>query len=187
MEEQRGWPYSTDLYISVPVVVATHTLPSLSAPTTSLHHALSNREAALLSMSFAPPPLLTTPAFLNPPTPTSRPRTALARPPRMSLSSSDRPALVHEPVVYNVALGSNMDAAKLVSRKNSDGTFIAPLDDGVPCTVRDWAMTFDYLAMPPREPVMSCGVPRKGDVLHGVLYKLSNESYQAVRTCLYIL
>lgn len=129
----------------------------------------------MLSLAFAPPPALPTPTFL------SRPRTALTRPPRMSLPSSDRPALAHEPVVYNVALGSNMDAAKLTSRKNSDGTFIAPLEDGVPCTVRDWAMTFDYLAMPPRECVMSCGVPRKGDVLHGVLYKLSNESYQTVR------
>lgn len=99
----------------------------------------------------------------------------------MSLDSPVRPPLVSEPVVYNVALGSNMDPAKMLWRKAGNGDCVTLLEEGVPCTVRDWAMTFDFLAMPPGEPVMSCGVPKEGAVLHGVLYKLSNADYQTVR------
>lgn len=94
---------------------------------------------------------------------------------------NERPKLALEEVVYNVAIGSNMDGAKLRSRKSGDGGTITPLSDGVPCKVHDWALSFDFLFLPPTEPVMAAAVRKEGSTLNGVLWKLSKIDYDTVR------
>lgn len=87
-----------------------------------------------------------------------------------------RPALVHEDVVYNVALGSNMSEEKMRSRGATGRRRIVPLAPPVPCTVPGYALAFDLFGVPPVEPAWAGAVRRRvGDtgVLHGVLYKLS--------------
>lgn len=88
-----------------------------------------------------------------------------------------RPPLALKDVVYNVAIGSNMDGARLRSRSVGDDRRINPLSEGVPCRVPGWALSFDFIVLPPIEPVMCGAVPRDGDELHGVLWKLTREDY----------
>lgn len=65
-----------------------------------------------------------------------------------------RPSLVDNDIVFNVALGSNMDGEKLRARATSrDGKNIEPLGEGVACRIEDWELSFQYLVLPPTEPV----------------------------------
>jgi len=93
------------------------------------------------------------------------------------MAAENQPALALEEVVYNVALGSNMDGEKLRSRNVGDGRRITPLEDGVPCRVPNWELSFNFLFMPPIEPVMAGAVEKPNQVLHGVLWKLTREDY----------
>jgi hypothetical protein len=98
-------------------------------------------------------------------------------------ASGDRPSLVNEEVVYNVAIGSNMSEAKLRVRGSSSRTRITPLLPPVPCTVPDWQLSFDLLAFPPTEPAMAGArrrAPGDNDVMHGILYKLSRYDYETL-------
>lgn len=89
-----------------------------------------------------------------------------------------RPELAREDVVYNVAIGSNMDGTKLRSREVGNNRRICPLSDGVPCHVPGWALSFDFVVLPPIEPVMCGAIQRDGEELHGVLWKLKREDYE---------
>lgn len=71
----------------------------------------------------------------------------------VSATGRSRPALALNDIVYNVALGSNMDSAKLRARNNGDGKHIEPLSEGVACKVQDWELSFKMIALPPIEPV----------------------------------
>lgn len=67
-----------------------------------------------------------------------------------------RPSLALNDIVYNVALGSNMDGEKLRSRSAGDGKYIVPLCEGVACKVQDWELSFQFIVLPPIEPVSMC-------------------------------
>lgn len=97
-------------------------------------------------------------------------------PARRSRTPRPRPLLVENDVVYNVALGSNMDGDKLRARAGVNK--IKPLSEGVACIVEDLELSFQMIAMPPIEPVMAGAVPKNGATFHGVLCKLSREDYE---------
>jgi len=82
--------------------------------------------------------------------------------------------------MYNFAYGSNMDDAKLRGRRIGDGESIVPLAPGQPCRVPGWELSFDYIVLPPIEPVMAGAVRKDGAEMHGVLIKLTRAHYETL-------
>lgn len=91
-----------------------------------------------------------------------------------------RPQEIDNDVVWNLAIGSNMDINKLLTRAPKGRRPIAPLCPGLPATVKNWHLSFDFLFLPPAEPVMAAAMPCPDGELHGILYKLARDDYHTL-------
>lgn len=100
------------------------------------------------------------------------------------LPDSERPSLVREETVWNVAYGSNMDVRKLKSRTPTGRRTITPLQ-AIPVTVPGYALAFLLPGLPPNEPVMANAervqspTPSR-PLLHAVAYELTRYDYDSL-------
>lgn len=98
----------------------------------------------------------------------------------METSLHDRPSIVQKDIVWNLAIGSNMDISKLKARAPSGRLPIGPLCPPIPAVVKNWHLSFDFLFLPPAEPVMAAAMPCANEELHGILYKLTRDDYHTL-------